>query len=629
VHIVVVVDELDKLTSDDLGVASLNEILPTLKNVLTAAGLHTLFVGGTELLDRYAADAHHGIGIFESIFSWTAYVPCLWRSPQELLAGIVADADPWTTTFGQYLQYRTRGIPRRLLQEVNGHVRWRDERPVIVTAAQDQDKIHLYADLAASVESYLGDHMGEGHSSLEDDRFRLGAYYLLDWVLRSEGGVFDAKQVIDDIIERRGNAYSVLPASAPVVAAFLDHLSDAMVLDRVSPETPYMTMGSASKLEQLPRYRLSGSVRERLMRIARTNQRERLMLLGLPPATTKPPPPDLAVARPGTVRRAAGPEDPSADTMVSVDGRPGPGDAADAAPDFAVPRAERRLADGRYELLDMLSVGGMSTVYLGLVAATGERVKVKVLRPSAAGDEEIRRRFLREAEAGAGVRHPNIARIRELVSEPDRLAIVMDYVPGEPLDKAITGDHPIPASTSVAICAKLLAAVQHLHDHGLYRLDIKPHNVVLRPDGDPVIIDLGLAKQVDATAVTTTHALVGTAAYMAPEQIAQGTADHRSDLFSVGVVLFELLSGTRLSIGSDLTEILHRRTDEDLPLDQLRCSPELRAVLARMTARDAERRYATAEAARRELLNTPEAGGTAPAPVATAERLASLDWLDD
>jgi serine/threonine-protein kinase len=249
-------------------------------------------------------------------------------------------------------------------------------------------------------------------------------------------------------------------------------------------------------------------------------------------------------------------------------------------------------------------------VYKGRVQATGQPVAVKVLHESMGWDPQVRERFVREA---TNVRrldeHPSVIRTYELVAEPDgRLAIVMEYIQGQSLDERITARPALTGAEAVAICASLLEAIGHLHEQGLYRLDVKPSNVMLRHGTQPVIIDLGIAKVLEQhSEKTQTGVVIGTPAYLAPEQLSGERADHRSDLFSLGLVLFEMLTGERINIGANLWEIVAHRINQDVPVETVSCSSALASVLRKLTERRAQYRYQDARAALADLLATPEA----------------------
>jgi hypothetical protein len=513
------------------------------------------------------------------------------------------------------------------------------------------------------VESYVGRHLGETHSSLDDDRFRLGTYYVLDWILRSEGGIFDAQ-----VITRRPRAIgSIWPASESLVSEFLEHLAKHSVIDKEGQQGAYLTqIPSSGGAKTTEAYRLSVGLRGRLLHVARTNERERALLLGAaspyggpapqgpaaarppswgtplqnppvpdygPPASPygppapapapprmptapgapvpAPPPPSWPTTSPPLSGQAGSTDflHPAPPTPLTTGGIPGsaaPG--GDQSANYAVPRHEQIVGRGRYRLDDVIGTGGMSVVYRATVLATDQTVAIKMLRESMGWDAQIRQRFHQEASTVGSLEHPSVIKVHEFVTEPDgRLALVMDFIEGRTLADRLLDQPPLSASQIVTITSRLLDAMHYLHERGLRRLDIKPSNVVLKDDESPVIIDLGIAKPLVSTVQTDVGSMIGTPAYISPEQIRGEPLDQTSDLFSLGIVLFEQLTHAPLYADISPAELLWKRITEDLPLDELDCSPELRQVIARLTARDVSARYRDAAEAKAALDATPEA----------------------
>ncbi|WP_206779411.1 ATP-binding protein, partial [Frankia sp. EI5c] len=156
IHLVVVIDELDKLTSSPRGADCFDEILTVFKNVLTASAAHFIFVAGVDVLDRATTDSTFGIGIFESVFSWRVYVPCIWDGGRNVLREAsgwrTTDADSFDLVAG-YLEYKGRGVPRRLMQELNDLVLWNDGRPLIHLNPDSRERLSLYADLSTILDT--------------------------------------------------------------------------------------------------------------------------------------------------------------------------------------------------------------------------------------------------------------------------------------------------------------------------------------------------------------------------------------------------------------------------------------------------------------------------------------------
>jgi eukaryotic-like serine/threonine-protein kinase len=203
--------------------------------------------------------------------------------------------------------------------------------------------------------------------------------------------------------------------------------------------------------------------------------------------------------------------------------------------------APGRLLRSRYRLRDVIGTGGMASVWLAEDEALGRRVAVKIIADTLAADHAWVRRFEREARIAASLQHANVVPVYDLGSEAGRPFLVMHYVPGGTLAQALADGRALDAR---ALARDLLEAVAHIHDAGLVHRDIKPSNVLLELDGTPRLTDFGIAQPPDATRLTSTGNVLGTARYLAPEVLAGEPASARSDLFGCGRVL-EYVAGDR------------------------------------------------------------------------------------
>ena len=202
---------------------------------------------------------------------------------------------------------------------------------------------------------------------------------------------------------------------------------------------------------------------------------------------------------------------------------------------------------GPYEIIRVLGSGGMGRVYLARDARLERVVALKLVVRGVGDDPVVRARVLREARAAAGLTHPGIAQVYDVIDHHGAVVMVMEYVEGTSLrDRLQQG--PLGVEESVRVCLTIADALAHAHAAGVIHCDIKPGNIQLPPAGGVKILDFGLARRVLATSSDTTESqagVAGTPGYMSPEQALGHTLDERSDLFSLGVVLFEMLSGTR------------------------------------------------------------------------------------
>ena len=220
---------------------------------------------------------------------------------------------------------------------------------------------------------------------------------------------------------------------------------------------------------------------------------------------------------------------------------------------------------GRYEIRSKLGAGGMGEVYLAQDTKLDRKVAIKLLPESLVADEQARKRLVREAQAAAKLDHPNICSIHEVGEEDGRSFIVMQYVEGETLDIRMKRKR-LELSESLSITTQVADALVEAHAHGIIHRDIKPSNIMITPRGKVKVLDFGLAKMMaselavdteaeTAMVLTQTGLVVGTAPYMSPEQLRAERLDGRSDIFSYGAVLYEIIGGRRPFEAKSLAEI--------------------------------------------------------------------------
>ena len=255
----------------------------------------------------------------------------------------------------------------------------------------------------------------------------------------------------------------------------------------------------------------------------------------------------------------------------------------------------------RYRLIDRIGDGAMGQVFLAENLAIGMRVAVKLLKPELLANPDFRLRFKHKAEAVAAIQHPNVARFLDLVVG-DPTFLVMEYVDGPTLEQVIAKEGPLPPRRAAEIAVRLCWGLHAAHRAGIIHRDLKPSNILLQPDeesGDvPKIIDFGLAKlEARGAPLTRIGQLIGTPAYMAPEQIGGKEVDGRADVYALACVLYAMLSGRPPFISStDDVELLYRQVHEPAePITRYasHVGPELEAVLMRALEKDPALRYPT------------------------------------
>jgi hypothetical protein len=278
------------------------------------------------------------------------------------------------------------------------------------------------------------------------------------------------------------------------------------------------------------------------------------------------------------------------------------------------------LLGGRYEVEAPLGWGGMAEVYLARDCRLGRPVAVKVLRHQLASDGRFLARFRREARAAASLRDPRIVAVHDTGSHDGCPYIVMEHVPGRTLAELIRSEGPLDPRRAAAIAEAVAAALQTAHTAGIVHRDVKPSNVMVTSEGDVKILDFGIARALRWTPLTDTPGAQGTAEYLSPEQARGEAVDGRSDVYSLGVVLYEMLTGRPTFTGESAVGVAYKHVEEaPVPVETLRpdAPPALAAISLRCLAKHPADRYRRAGELRADLarFRTGEPPGTAPFPI--------------
>jgi serine/threonine-protein kinase len=274
-----------------------------------------------------------------------------------------------------------------------------------------------------------------------------------------------------------------------------------------------------------------------------------------------------------------------------------------------------RILGGRYRLDRELARGGMATVWVAEDPLLSRRVAIKLLLPELAVDDALRVRFRNEAIAAAKLTHPGIVATYDTGDDDGTAYIVMELVQGKTLRRLIDEHGRLAVRDAVDISSQVADALEHAHRQGLVHRDIKPANVLVQPDGRVKVTDFGIAKAAGGDDLTRTGTVVGTARYLAPEQVNGHRVDGRADVYALGLVLYEMLAG-RAPFGgdNDMATAVARLTNAPEPIRSVR--PEvprpLEDVVARSLARDPEYRYPSAQAFKDALAPGRDAAPTGP-----------------
>ena len=260
---------------------------------------------------------------------------------------------------------------------------------------------------------------------------------------------------------------------------------------------------------------------------------------------------------------------------------------------------------GRYEVEEELGRGGMAKVYRGTDTVLGRPVAVKILAPQFADDPSFVDRFRREAQAAARLNHPNLVSVYDTGSDDGVHFIVMEYVEGKTLADYLAGGGRIMPQRAIEIAEAVSQALTAAHAQGVIHRDIKPGNIMITPSGDVKVADFGIARVIaGAETVAQTAAVLGTAAYLSPEQAQGQPVDQRSDLYSLGCVLYEMVAGRPPFTGDSPVAVASKQVlEQPVPPSKLNSdvSPQLEAVIMRTLAKNPANRYGSAEEFRKDL----------------------------
>ncbi len=263
-----------------------------------------------------------------------------------------------------------------------------------------------------------------------------------------------------------------------------------------------------------------------------------------------------------------------------------------------------KILGNRYRLLELIGEGGMALVYKAEDSLLCRAVAVKILRPQYASDAEFVERFHREAKAAASLSHPNVVNIFDVGKEDNIDYIVMEYIPGDNLKDIIKRNAPMPVEQALDITRQIGEALHHAHQRNIIHRDIKPHNILVTPEGQIKVTDFGIARAISASSFTQTGMVVGSVQYSSPEQVKGGVVGPQSDLYSLGCVLYELLTGTIPFQGDTSISIAMQHLQGNLiPIRELR--PDIPAAVAKIVdlsmAKEITERYPSALAMLKDI----------------------------
>lgn len=253
-----------------------------------------------------------------------------------------------------------------------------------------------------------------------------------------------------------------------------------------------------------------------------------------------------------------------------------------------------RTLDNRYTILERVGGGGMADVYRAHDKLLDRSVAVKVLRSQFTDDDEFVTRFRREAQAAARLSHPNIVNIYDVGRDDDSYYIVMEYISGETLKDRILREGPLPVEATVRVALEIAEALEHAHQNNIVHCDIKPHNILMTRSGRVKVTDFGIARAVTSATMTQTGTIIGSVHYFSPEQAKGGAVSAKSDIYSLGAVMYEMLTGVVPFTGETPISIAIKHLQDDpKPLREVNPAvpPILEALVLKAMAKNPEQRF--------------------------------------
>ena len=493
IRVVFVLDELDKLENGVVadGTSPLDPILQSLKTVFSASGFSFVFVGGKEVEERMIEDVSHADSIYESIFAYNLYLPCLWEDQGDIFGRCLApddskDAASYQETVKCYLRYKGRGIPRRTWREVNKYVWWDDVGPNLILDSKSRRYMELFARLEEGLQrDDLFTAMGRTADNVRSDRQRLYFYYTADWVLSRGRESFSSLDVVAMAKTLNLGGSLTSAAATRIAGTTIDILYNRAFIEKDLNRT------KAALEPDGVYYRLAPWVR---------------------------------VAFEGFAE-----EEKTAEASVQPD-RPG---------SFDEP-----IKIGQYQLVEEISSGGYSIVYKVRHTVLGTLRAAKMLRAKFADYGPMVESFNRESDLLRKLDHPGLIQMYESGDYAGRPYFIMDILDGVTLGTLLDNVKMLSVSLACRIAHELAQALGYLHFQGMIHCDIKPGNIFLTREGHVKLLDLGIARRIGDGDADFTGVVLGTPGYMAPEQIVSPkSVGPWTDVYSLAVTLFQMLAG--------------------------------------------------------------------------------------
>ena len=511
--IIFVFDELDKLEdfTQANGRPVIDEILNALKNLFTTSGMSFVFVGGKDFQERWTEDIGKGDSVYESVFAFHRYLPAMWADvnaicdnlvdvqmiendniadPAAEFASILAVTNDYEA-FKQYLAFKGRGIPRSILRTLNQYVHWDGQRPFIAFERHELRRMRSIAQLQLAIEQEQEELWGDVREEMRGewrDKRMLETYYLVDWILLRGERAFSMREAVAAVRRLSSKIAPSEEAAEDVVYRIVNSLLKHDYLETIQPGIDQAVVGDVNAVAEL-QYRIP---------------KRRIVEMG-----------SFADEH---VKESIGPTPLSSVVESEVS------------------------KFGQYQVLQLIAKTGASEVYRAWDSKNNREVTIKYQKYP---EEGYSLRFRREAYLLTHLNHPNLIRGYDFGESEGHIYIVMEFIDGPSLSDVLAQVPKLDLSTALAILRPIAEAVGYLHNRHVIRCDVKPSNILIARAGR--VIDLGIVRaQIEGEPQRTQAGMfIGTMAYSAPEQLYGGDIDARVDIYALGVVLYEMLTGRR------------------------------------------------------------------------------------
>lgn len=562
VRILFIFDQIDDL-------ASIQALAP----LFSLPNSSFIVLGGIKLKEQIAAAKDEGRQVLDSFHE--EYLECQWNQSERILSLLISADEIGSRRFSEfrdYLNFSAQGLPRRLFAAIDRHSSLIDDKFYLRLTESDMLRVRLGSRLHRVIwknrKRILGDYIDSVQYYLRDKALR-GTYHLADRMFRVA-------------------TFTMQDASTVVT-----QMSDAII---------------HSERERVLRNLLNVCVEEGLIVVngnKYTLAEDILRLVKKIPDWLK----DGFVDAQSFLKDLTAFGDPSVESTGVIHVRPHP---SPDRPDVTIIGADKKrimppsptigaLMGNRYDLLEKLGEGGMGAVYLAKDKNLNRHVAIKVLHSHVGNSPETESRFVREARTVASLVHPNIVSVFDFFVLPTgQLALVTEYVQGESLETQLQSKLSLPKALDISI--EIATALQAAHEQGIVHRDIKPSNILLSSRGQVKLLDFGIAKlraDEDVTTITRAGDLVGTPAYMAPEQVTGEPIDARADLYSFGALMYRMLTGrNRYEESLSTVALIHKIvTEQPEPpsLHNASIPPELDLIVMKCLDPKPKNRFANAE----------------------------------